>query len=336
LITFTANVGSNSTTPFGGITFYDGVTPLGTSSLLADGSCTFSTASLAAGSHTITATFNANATFAASTSATSTITINSAAADLTPTAVALVEVLQGNQSVMTAYVIAPAAAPAGRVIFLDGGAVLGSADTDSAGLASLAVSPLTSGSHSLFAAFVGGPQLSPSVSPAFIARIPGLKEGFALSLSANFVDLTLPQTQPVLISVSPAAEFSGNIQLSCANGVPSGYRCTFSPTVLSGGVSQLRLERISKSSKLQSRVYFTISSTGLFAIVLVGTLRRKRRAVILLMLAVSGVTGSLSCGTPSTPREQKGMTVLSIRATAGSGTNTAIQSAQLILVSKAN
>lgn len=199
-----------------------------------------------------------------------------------------------------------------------------------------AVSPLTSGSHSLFAAFVGGPQLSPSVSPAFIARIPGLKEGFALSLSANFIDLTLPQTQPVLISVSPAVEFSGNIQLSCANGVPSGYRCTFSPTALSGGVSQLRLERISRSSKLQSRLYFMISSTGLFAIVLVGTLRRKRRAAILLMLAVSGVTGSLSCGTPSTPREQKGMAVLSIRATAGSGTNTAIQSAQLILVSEAN
>jgi hypothetical protein len=335
LITFTANVGSNSATPFGGVTFYDGITPLGTSSLLADGSCTFSTASLATGSRTITATFNANATFAASTSATSTITISSAAADLTPTAIAMVEALQGDQSVMTAYVTAPVGTPAGRVIFLDGGTVLGSADTDSGGLASLAVSPLTSGSHSLYATFLGGPQLAPSVSPAFIAQIPGPQEAFALNLSTHSIDLSLPETESLLITVTPAAEFSGNIQLSCANGVPSGYRCAFSPAALSSGISQLRIERISKSSTLPTQLYFIVSSTGLFSIVVFGTLRRKRRAVN-LMLAVLAVVGLLSCGKPATPREQKGINVLSIRATAGSGINAEIQSAQLIIVSQAN
>jgi hypothetical protein len=332
VITFTANVGSNSTTPFGGVTFYDGVTPLGTSSLLADGSCTFSTASLVTGTHSITATFNANATFAPSTSAISTITINSAAADLRPTAVAMVEAVQGNQSVLMAYVTAPVGAPTGRVAFLDGGAVLGAADTDSGGVASLAVPPLTSGSHSLFAAFVGGPQLAPSVSPALIAQIPGPKEAFALSLSAHSIGLT---SQPVLITVSPGVEFRGDIQLNCASGVPRGYRCAFSPAALSSGVSQLRLEPTSRSSKLQARLSFIIPSAGLFSMVLFGTLRRKRKS-LMLMLAVLGVVCLLSCGIPETPPKEKGITVLSIRATAGTGVNAAIQSAQLIVVSEAN
>jgi hypothetical protein len=335
VITFTANVGSNSTTPFGGVTFYDGVTPLGTNSLHSDGTCTFSTASLAAGTHNITATFSANATFAASTSTISTITINPAAIGLTPTAVAMVEAMQGNQSVLMAYVVAPYGVPAGWITFLDGGAVLGTAETDPEGVSSLAVPPLTTGTHSLFAAFATGSRFAPSVSPMFIAQIPGAREAFALSLSSHSIDLTSPEMQSILITVSPLADFSGNIQLDCRGGVPSGYRCAFSPAILSTGVSQLRIERLSKSSNLQARLYFIICPTGIFSMVLFGTLRRRRRAVMLMLLA-SGVVCLISCGTPSTPRAQKEISVLSIQASAGTGINAAVQSAELVVVSDAN
>ena len=139
LITLSANVASASTTPFGGVTFYDGSTPLGTSSLQADGSCTFSTAALATGTHTVTATFNANATFAASTSASSTITINAAASSLILTAVAVVTDTDGNQLLLQAFVAAPSGGTAGQVHFLDGGAILGTVIVDESGIASLAL-----------------------------------------------------------------------------------------------------------------------------------------------------------------------------------------------------
>jgi hypothetical protein len=247
----------------------------------------------------------------------------------------MVEAMQGNQSVLMAFVVATYGVPAGWITFLDGGAVLGTAETDPEGVASLAVPPLTTGTHSLFAAFATGSRFAPSVSPMFIAQIPGAREAFALSLSSHSIDLTSPEMQSILITVSPLADFSGNIQLDCRGGVPSGYRCAFSPAILSTGVSQLRIERLSKSSNLQARLYFIICPTGIFSMVLFGTLRRRRRAVMLMLLA-SGVVCLISCGTPSTPRAQKEISVLSIQASAGTGINAAVQSAELVVVSDAN
>jgi hypothetical protein len=62
-------------TPTGTATFYDGATSIGTDTLDSSGIATFSTTSLAAGSHSITATYGGNAAFAASTSSAVTVTI---------------------------------------------------------------------------------------------------------------------------------------------------------------------------------------------------------------------------------------------------------------------
>jgi Bacterial Ig-like domain (group 3)/FG-GAP repeat len=73
-VTFTATV-SASSTPDGSVTFYDGTTALGTGTLNSSGVATYSTTSLAAGSHSITAAYGGNSTFAASTSAATTVTV---------------------------------------------------------------------------------------------------------------------------------------------------------------------------------------------------------------------------------------------------------------------
>ena len=77
-VTFTAALGGSSGTPTGTVTFSDGATTLCPSVTVAGGSAACTTSSLAAGSHTITATYSGNSTYATK-SATVTQTVNAAA-----------------------------------------------------------------------------------------------------------------------------------------------------------------------------------------------------------------------------------------------------------------
>src|SRR5277367_2130911 len=78
-VTFTASIApqSGSGTPTGSAIFLDGQTQIGTSPLSA-GSSTFSSTSLLAGTHSITATYSGDATYAESTSAPVSITVGTA------------------------------------------------------------------------------------------------------------------------------------------------------------------------------------------------------------------------------------------------------------------
>ena len=78
-VTFTAAIASSSGgTPTGTVNFLDNGTQIGAAAL-ADGQATFITSSLAVGSHTISAQYAGNSTFASSTSTSLTETVNAAA-----------------------------------------------------------------------------------------------------------------------------------------------------------------------------------------------------------------------------------------------------------------
>lgn len=79
-LAFTATVApaAGSGTPTGTVTFLDGTTALGPGTLNASTQATYSTTSLAVGSHSITAVYNADSNFASSTSPAVIVTINSA------------------------------------------------------------------------------------------------------------------------------------------------------------------------------------------------------------------------------------------------------------------
>lgn len=78
-VTFTATVTSASGpgTPTGTVSFQEGDTTLGTAALSPDATATFTTSSLAAGAHTVTAVYSGDAAFAGSTSAPVTQTVSS-------------------------------------------------------------------------------------------------------------------------------------------------------------------------------------------------------------------------------------------------------------------
>lgn len=68
-VTFTVSVTSENGTPTGTVTFLDGTTTLGMGTLGAGGTATYSTSSLAAGTHSITASYSGDTNFGAVTSA---------------------------------------------------------------------------------------------------------------------------------------------------------------------------------------------------------------------------------------------------------------------------
>ena len=65
-VTFTANVTGNPVTAVGTVTFFDGTVMLGTSTLNGAGVAQFSTSTLSVGTHSITASFQANTNFTTS------------------------------------------------------------------------------------------------------------------------------------------------------------------------------------------------------------------------------------------------------------------------------
>jgi hypothetical protein len=331
VVTFTANVASSSGVPFGSAIFYDGTVPLGTSSLQDDGSGSYSTASLSVGTHSITAVYNANATFSSSTSPVIIVNVTAAAIGLSPTVVTLAANESGDQSVMVARVSAKSGLPVGEVVFLDGGNILGSATTNGSGTASLPVPTFGGGVHNLFASFAGAPQFAASVSPELLEQFPAGGGGFSLTVDANSVDVTGAGSQPVLVTVVPTAGFQQQIQLSCANGVPSGYQCSFSPAVLYGGNSYLRIQASSRTATRRPNSVWLFGTTlGILSFLLIGATPRRVSCLVLLLACLSFmiVTG---CGNPTTSFDQPRMVVLSIRATAGTGGGTIVHSAQIVL-----
>src|SRR5438552_1604767 len=142
-VTFTAAVSPSGAS--GTVTFYDGTTILGTGSLNSSGQVTFSTSTFAAGPHSITASYNGNTNFAASSSTALTQTVNkfstSTALTLSPNTTAF-----GQPVTITAGVTSSAGVAAGPVTFYDGAPAAGTGSVNSSGQATLSTSSLTAGS----------------------------------------------------------------------------------------------------------------------------------------------------------------------------------------------
>jgi hypothetical protein len=161
-VTLTATVTAAGGTPNGMVTFKDGATVLGTSTLTA-GRATFATTALAAGGHHLTAVYNGTAGFRTSTSAARAVTV---APDARGTSTALAmpsNPVAGRGVTLTATVTAAGATPGGTVTFRTGSTVLGTAPL-SGGRATFTTYTLTAGAHQLTAAYGGASGFAGSTS----------------------------------------------------------------------------------------------------------------------------------------------------------------------------
>jgi PhoPQ-activated pathogenicity-related protein len=177
LVTFTAIVSANGPgagTPTGSVTFKEGTTVLGSGTLqLAGGNdrATFSTKSLSAASHTITAVFNGDGNFNSSTgddSGSPQLT-NKDASTTTLKASPLSPVF-GQPVLLTAHVsaLAPGSGtPSGSVTFKDGATTLGTGALDSLGQSTFSTAGLARGNHALAVAYAGDGGFLASTSIAY-------------------------------------------------------------------------------------------------------------------------------------------------------------------------
>jgi hypothetical protein len=174
-VTFTATITSNSPgsgTPTGSVAFLDGTTVLGTATLSA-GKATFTTSDLALGGHSISVSYGGDTNYATSNSTAFTETINQAGTKTVVTSSASPAVI-GQTITFTTTVTAKApgsGVPTGSVTFMDGTAVLGTGTLNGSGQATLAVSSLAFGTHSITVVYGGDTNYITSTSSALPQRV---------------------------------------------------------------------------------------------------------------------------------------------------------------------
>ncbi len=184
-VTFTATVSGTGSTPTGTVALREGSTTLGTSTLNASGVATFTLSTLSVGSHPITALYNGDTTFAPSTSATLAQTVNRATTTTTVTSSANPAVV-GQPVTFTATVAAVpgVGTPTGTVTFtIDGTAR--PAVTLAGGQATLAVTTLTVGSHTISAAYSSDSNFNTSTSQTLTQTVAKANTTTTLASSAN-------------------------------------------------------------------------------------------------------------------------------------------------------
>jgi Bacterial Ig-like domain (group 3)/Autotransporter beta-domain len=203
-VTFTATVSvvpPESGTPTGTVTFKDGATVLGTGTLNGSGQAQFSISTLAAGGHSITATYAGDTKFAGSTSPVLTQSVGQGGT--TTTIVSSVNPSTFGQPVIfTATVNGSGGNPTGPVTFKDGANVIGTGTLNGNGQATLATSSLSAGNHAITAVYGGDSTFSGSTSPVLSQVVNMAATTTTLASSANPVEARKPVTFTATVTSS--------------------------------------------------------------------------------------------------------------------------------------
>ena len=183
-VTFTATVrASSGSIPNGEtVTFLDGTAAIGTGKT-SSGVATFTTSSLAVGTHSITASYPGDATFSASTSAPlqEMIVRDSTATALTSS---VNPSTYGQSVTFTAKVTSSVGTPTGTVTFENGSTKLGQG-TLSGGSTTFTWATLPAGTNSMTATYNGDPTHLTSTSPALIQTVEKAATTTKVSSSNN-------------------------------------------------------------------------------------------------------------------------------------------------------
>jgi len=217
-VTFTAAVtvvSPGAGTPSGTVTFMDGSTTLGTSSLNGSGVATFSITSLSVATHSITAAYGGDGNFTASTSSAVIQTVNQASTTTSLTA-SPTSTTSGQPVTLTATiaVVAPGAGtPTGSVQFFVGTTSLGTISL-SGNTAILTTTTLPVGTDSLTAQYLGDPNFTGSTSSAVSVTIAGGFVGIATTTTLT------SSTNPSVFGQS--VTLTATVKPSSGSGTPTG------------------------------------------------------------------------------------------------------------------
>jgi hypothetical protein len=223
-IALTATVtaaGGGTGTPTGSVTFTDGTSIIGTAALDASGKAVLNSAGLSAGAHTITASYPGDNNFDPSSTAGAGSV--SQVVNQSSTIVSLVSSVNPSvfgQAVLLSATVAASSGtgiPSGTVTFTDGPTSLGSATLDSAGKATITISSLGAGVHSITAAYQGTPNFIGSASAPLVQTVSKTSVSITLTSAPN------PSTfgQAVAFTVQVAAQAAGGPVAAAPSGTVS-------------------------------------------------------------------------------------------------------------------
>ena len=176
-VTLTCTVQSGgSAVATGSVTFFDGSTSLTTATLNSGGQATWSSSSLAVGSHAFSASYSGTTTFAASVSSKVTVTVSQPQEPSKVTlSTPITSALQGLPVELIAQVASSSASnttvPTGTATFASGTATIGTASIDSTGFAIFTSTKLPVGADTITASYAGDSTYSASASQAATVTI---------------------------------------------------------------------------------------------------------------------------------------------------------------------
>lgn len=297
-VTLSAAVSGAGAAPTGTVQFSSDGVSLG-SAPLSSGTATLSIASLkiAAGSHSLKASYGGDAAYSASSSATQLISVSSAA---TATALSTPgQVFAGAPLALTATVTADGSTPEGNVTFMNGATPIATVALVN-GAASTRVSAGAVGQLSLSASYAGTANYAASSAAAAVDVVAP----FTLSAPP---EATLPSQ--VTVTLTPQAGFTGAVDLSCSTPAASVTCSVSQPSVTLSGPATVMVSLGGSTGATALGFGAALLPLGMLA----GS-RRKRRALLIALAALG-----LSCaGSKSNPSQ-----LVTITARGGGSTVTA-------------
>ena len=312
-VTFTATLPVDAT---GTVIFWDGTTTLGTGTV-SNGAASFSTTTLSAGTHSITAVYGGDANYNGVTSTAVTQAVNKAATTVTVVS-SLNPAPSGSSITFTATVTMGAS---GTVQFLDATTVLGTA-TVSGGAASFSTTTLSARTHSITAVYSGDANYSRATSSVVsqVVQIAG-----APPPPFTVASTTGPQSIPPGASASYTITVAGtftNVVTFTATNLPPGSTYSFAPTSVTptpaGATSTFTISVPKQSATLHgaSKTPFVLGVL-LLPLALLRRTRARPRLLLWLLIGLTSLGTISGCGTGGYFNQPQQTYVIIITATGG-------------------
>jgi hypothetical protein len=328
---------NNSCAPYGGtvsISDYTTGTPVSlgppvtVSSQYCD-SFTMTTTFQTAGNHLVRASFSGDANVNGST-ATGTLIVNPNSPANVNFSVDNAAILAGGTVILTAQVSSDVRqyTATGSVVFVDGATTLGTVKLDATGTATLAVSTLAAGIHSLSANYPGDAVLTASSA----SPIPESVMDYTIQAAPASLTIFPGQSGSANLSVIPLGGSTQTVAFSCG-AASADINCTFSPAsvTLDGvnpGVIKITVNtKLVAANALLKTHSLGFASTLAFAGLLLPFARRKhlRRCLVLVTILVVGLYAA-GCGSGSSSANvtPTGTYVINVTANGGVGGTTKV------------